>query len=255
MIYEKTGENGMQRIFGGPPDGDGAVTVTGQDAYHLARVLRMREGDEVILSDPAGRDHLCRIEAAAPDAVRLRAVGSRENPGEPPYRAVLYQGMPKGDKPETVVQKAVELGAAEIVFVVTERAISRPDEKTAEKKRERYARVAEAAAKQCGRGAVPSPFFATRAAERSRSPLSFPPVRRRSQFRSLSVRRADSPMRRRRPPPRRTAASASSDPGSSARKRRARTRFPAFLLPGKGVRKAPPGPFPPEYCCFCRKKL
>ena len=159
----------MQRIFGGPPDGDGAVTVTGQDAYHLARVLRMREGDEVILSDPAGRDHLCRIEAAAPDAVRLRAVGSRENPGEPPYRAVLYQGMPKGDKPETVVQKAVELGAAEIVFVVTERAISRPDEKTAEKKRERYARVAEAAAKQCGRGSVPGvrflPSFAAALAE------------------------------------------------------------------------------------------
>ena len=70
----------MQRIFGGPPDGDGAVTVTGQDAYHLARVLRMREGDEVILSDPAGRDHLCRIEAAAPDAVRLRAVAQSGSP-------------------------------------------------------------------------------------------------------------------------------------------------------------------------------
>lgn len=149
----------MQRIFAGPPDGNGELSVTGRDAYHLARVLRMKAGDEVIVSDPAGRDYLCRLRAVSPDFILLSAVGSRENAGEPPYRAVLYQGMPKGDKPETVVQKAVELGAAEIVFVLTERAIVRPDEAGAEKKRERYARVAEAAAKQCGRGAVPGVRF------------------------------------------------------------------------------------------------
>ena len=75
--------------------------------------------------------------------------------GEPPVRITLYQAMPKGDKLEFIVQKAVELGAAEIVPVLTSRCISRPDPRTMEKKRERLQKIALEAAKQSGRGMIP----------------------------------------------------------------------------------------------------
>ena len=84
---------------------------------------------------------------------------TRNNLSEPPYRVTLYQGMPKGVKTDTIVQKEVELGAAQIVFVVTERSVSRPDEQSAAKKTVCLSRIAAGAAAQCGRAWITSVRF------------------------------------------------------------------------------------------------
>ena len=114
--------------------------ITGEDAKHIAKVLRMKVGDELTVCDTKGRDYDCMIEEIGAGEVRLK---------------VLYQAMPKADKMETIIQKAVELGAASITPVMTRRCVSRPDAKSMDKKLVRYNRIALEAAKQCGRGVVP----------------------------------------------------------------------------------------------------
>ena len=149
----------MQRIFMDFPVPDDGIVVGGEDAYHLLRVLRMKPGAEFIITDPDGRDHCCVITGVEADRLLASKKSTRNNLSEPPYRVTLYQGMPKGDKTDTIVQKAVELGAAHIVFVVTERSVSRPDEQSAAKKTVRLSRIAAGAAAQCGRAGIPSVRF------------------------------------------------------------------------------------------------
>ena len=144
----------MPRFFCGQVCGDTAV-VTGEDARHMALSLRMKIGEAVTVCDGAGRDYQCRIETIAPEQVLLRVGQSAASAGEPRVEITLYHAMPKGDKFESIVQKAVELGAARIVPVLTHRCVSRPDEKAMCKKLERYNRIALEAAKQCGRGRIP----------------------------------------------------------------------------------------------------
>ena len=144
----------MPRFFCGQVCGDTAV-VTGEDARHMALSLRMKTGEAVTVCDGAGRDYQCRIETISPEQVFLRVEESAPSAGEPCVEITLYQAMPKGDKFESIVQKAVELGAARIVPVLTHRCVSRPDEKAMRKKLERYNRIALEAAKQCGRGRIP----------------------------------------------------------------------------------------------------
>lgn len=145
----------MPRFFCGQVSGDTAV-VTGEDARHMALSLRMKTGEAVTVCDCAGRDYQCRIQAISPEQVLLRVGESAPSAGEPRVEITLYQAMPKGDKFESIVQKAVELGAARIVPVLTRRCVSRPDEKAMRKKLERYNRIALEAAKQCGRGRIPT---------------------------------------------------------------------------------------------------
>ena len=95
------------------------------------------------------------VAAVEGDTLTLRVVERRPSRGELPCRVSLYQALPKGDKLELIVQKAVELGAAEIVPVLTRRCVSRPDSRAVEKKRERLQKIALEAAKQSGRGVVP----------------------------------------------------------------------------------------------------
>lgn len=141
--------------FFGANSGETAV-IMGSDAVHITRVLRMRQGDLAIVCDGAGTDCLCRLISAAESAVELEVLDRRPSEGEPSLKLRLFQCLPKADKMDFIVQKAVELGASEIVPVISKRCVSRPDTKTAAKKCERWQRIAEEAAKQCGRGRIPA---------------------------------------------------------------------------------------------------
>ena len=154
MSYDKS-EDLMQRIFLNDPITDGDISIFGADAHHLARVLRMKPGEMIAVSGSDGVDRICRLEKVDGECVTAKVIKTEKNPAEPPYRAVLYQGMPKGDKTDVIVQKAVELGVDTVVFAVTERSVARPDSKTLAKKTERFNRISESAAAQSGRGRVP----------------------------------------------------------------------------------------------------
>ena len=143
----------MPRFFVNAVAGEDVV-ITGEDAAHISRSLRMREGERLTVCDGTS-DHSCVIRMLSPDAVYLRVEDSRPTVSEPNVRVTLYQGYPKGDKLETVMQKAVELGVGAVVPVVTSRSVARPDDKSAKKRLERWQRISLEAAKQSGRGRVP----------------------------------------------------------------------------------------------------
>lgn len=131
------------------------AVVEGDDAKHISVVLRMRAGDIAVLCDGRGTDYLARLETAERGCCTFTVLESTPNLAEPSVHLRLFQAMPKGDKMEFIVQKAVECGAAEVIPFFSKRCVSRPDPKQMEKKTERYRRIAEEAAKQCGRGVIP----------------------------------------------------------------------------------------------------
>ena len=135
-------------------DGD-TVRITGDDARHIARALRMAVGETVTVCDMHGTTHTCVLEKITDDGSTARIVESVPSDTEPPYPITLYQAFPKGDKMDVIVQKAVESGACAIVPFLSERCVSRPDEKSVEKKIARWQRIALEAAKQSGRGIIP----------------------------------------------------------------------------------------------------
>lgn len=155
----------MQRIFSGEFTGDGLITIYGADAHHLARVLRMKPGEEIAVSDPSGLDRICRIISVSGECVTAEVISTEYNKAEPKYKATLYQGMPKGDKTDVIVQKAVELGVYSVVFGVTERSVARPDASSLAKKTERLCKISESAAAQSGRGRIPAVTAASGFAE------------------------------------------------------------------------------------------
>lgn len=147
----------MPRFFVPTPQFDGkSVRILGDDAFHIARSLRMAVGDTLTVADMHGGEHLCRLLSIHDAECLLEILESREGRSEPPYLLTLYMGYPKGDKLETVIQKAVELGAARIVPFLSSRCIKRPKADGTEKLRLRLNRIAEEAAKQCGRARLPS---------------------------------------------------------------------------------------------------
>lgn len=145
----------MPRFFTDSPIGDTAV-IRGADGAHIRRSLRMREGETLVLCDGRGIDHVCRITGFDEDAVLLCVEQSEPNRTEPSVRATLYMGLPKADKLEWVIQKAVELGVSAVVPVITSRSIVKLDARDAAKKQERWQRIAAEAAGQCGRGIIPN---------------------------------------------------------------------------------------------------
>ena len=131
----------------------GQVQLFGEDEKHIKTVLRAREGEELTLCDGEGMDYQCRI--ASLERGVLRDILSKEVcETEPKTKITLYQGLPKADKMELIIQKCVELGVDRIVAVSTERAIVKLDKKES-KTLERWQKIAEAAAKQSGRGKIP----------------------------------------------------------------------------------------------------
>ena len=155
----------MARVFiEGIPSG--TTVISGEDGHHIARSLRMKAGEQLTLCNGAGLDFLCEITAVDGDNVTVSILEQRESIGEPTIAVTVYQGLPKSDKMDWIAQKSVEAGVIRLVPVMTERCVSRPDNKAAVKKRDRWQKIAEEAAKQCGRGKLPtvSPLTDFRAA-------------------------------------------------------------------------------------------
>lgn len=133
---------------------ENTARISGDDAVHIGRSLRMRLGDEITLCS-GGMEYLCKIRSISDNEVMCDVISSQKTKAEPSVGLTLFQAVPKQDKLEFIVQKAVELGVCKIVPVLTERCISRPDGKSFEKKRARLQKIAEGAAKQSGRGIIP----------------------------------------------------------------------------------------------------
>lgn len=134
------------------------ITICGSDAVHISRVLRMKPGERLVVCDSHGIEYDTVILSAGEKCV-LEVISEKISLNEPPYRAVIYQALVKGDKFETVIQKGTELGAAVFVPVMTKRCVARLEAKDAARKVERWQRIAEEAAKQCGRGGIPEVMF------------------------------------------------------------------------------------------------
>ena len=128
--------------------------VVGENAYHIMKSLRMRRGEKLILCHNR-IDYECEIVDFCADFVKVRLLNEKRCEAESQIEITLFQGLPKGDKMDMIVQKSVELGVSKIVPVFTNRCVSRPDEKSLRKKVERWQKIAQEAAKQSGRGTVP----------------------------------------------------------------------------------------------------
>ena len=132
------------------------IVITGSDVNHIKNVLRMERGEELMVCDGTGMQYTCEIEEFPAGEVLLSVLKAEKASTELPVRLKLYQGLPKKDKMELIIQKAVELGAVEIIPVMTKRCIVKlEDDKKEAKKLERWQAIAESAAKQSGRGIIP----------------------------------------------------------------------------------------------------
>lgn len=132
---------------------DGIIQADGADVNHIRNVLRMKQGEQAVFSDGTGMQYLSALESL--DPVRFRILDLFKEGRELPSRICLFQGIPKGDKMELVIQKATELGASDIFPVSTFRTVVKLDAKKAEKKTARWNEIAKASAKQCGRSRIP----------------------------------------------------------------------------------------------------
>lgn len=168
----------MPRFFvpdcGQPGD---LIVLDGDNARHISYALRMRRGDTVTLCGEDGRASVGELEDFDGATVSVRIKGTGVG-AEPPFGVTLYQGLTKGDKFEYIIQKAVETGATRIVPFLSSHCIAKLEEGTkTEKKLERWNRISEEAAKQCGRGIVPEVMppvpFEKALEEASASVLSF----------------------------------------------------------------------------------
>ncbi|MBR5307830.1 MAG: 16S rRNA (uracil(1498)-N(3))-methyltransferase [Clostridia bacterium] len=149
----------MPRFFVDGSDGavrDDRITITGEDARHISRSLRMKVGERLDVSDFSGMIYSCEISSFTEDSVELSVIERKLCESEPSVKVRIFQALPKGDKLDTVIQKCTELGAFDFTPVLTSRCISRPDDKSAKKKCERWQKISAEAAKQCGRGIIPA---------------------------------------------------------------------------------------------------
>jgi 16S rRNA (uracil1498-N3)-methyltransferase len=134
---------------------DNEILITGTDVNHIGNVLRMKPGDEIRVSSADGKSYFCRITAITRDAVTAQIDRMDEQGTELPVSIYLFQGLPKNDKMELIVQKAVELGAHEIIPVAMKNCVVKLDARKAESKTARWQTIAESAAKQSKRTLIP----------------------------------------------------------------------------------------------------
>ena len=146
----------MQHFFVTPEQvTEDGIRIVGSDVNHIRNVLRMRKGEQLKISDGNNCIYLCEVQEIDKEEILCRILESGLSDTELASRLILFQGLPKSDKMEWIVQKAVELGAAEIVPVATKRTIVRMDDKKAAKKVQRWNGIAESACKQSGRSRIP----------------------------------------------------------------------------------------------------
>jgi 16S rRNA (uracil1498-N3)-methyltransferase len=146
----------MYRFFVTPEQTGGeTIIITGSDVNHMKNVLRMKKGEHILISDGMDREYECEIIKLDSEAVEAKIIDVFGSAAELQTKITLFQGLPKSDKMELIVQKAVELGVYEVVPVVTRRTVVKLDEKKARKKVERWNTIALSAAKQAKRGRIP----------------------------------------------------------------------------------------------------
>lgn len=131
------------------------VIITGDDAFHISRALRMAKGEHITVCDMQCNEYDCVLAEFNPDNVVAEIVSSRRIDNEPPVKVYLFQALPKGDKLDTVIQKAVECGVFEITPFESDRCVVKSKPEAEERKTERRNRISLEAAKQCGRGYIP----------------------------------------------------------------------------------------------------
>lgn len=145
----------MSRFFVAPEDMRADfIVLTGDNAAH-AKVLRLKNGEEVTVCDGTGRECLCVVSDVSAGQISLVVKKEMDSQVEASVDVRVYMAFSKGDKFEHVVQKATELGAAQIVAFPSARCVSRPDDKSLRKKLERWQKIAESAAEQSGRARIP----------------------------------------------------------------------------------------------------
>jgi len=145
----------MTRFFVSEEEMQGDFLVlTGENAEH-AKVLRLKNGENVLVCDGCGNECVCAVSDVSPGQISLVVQKRQDSASEPKVKASVYMSFPKADKLEHVIQKATELGAFEIVAFPSARCVSRPDEKSLRKKQERWQKIAASAAEQSGRGLIP----------------------------------------------------------------------------------------------------
>lgn len=135
---------------------DKTVRIEGQDVNHIKNVLRMKIGEELSVSNGMdGKEYRCGIVAMDEECITCELRFIKEDGVELPSEVYLFQGLPKADKMELIIQKAVELGVYAVVPVSTKRCVVKLDDKKAKQKIARWQGIAEAAAKQSKRRIVP----------------------------------------------------------------------------------------------------
>lgn len=150
-------ETTMPKFFITREDVQGSFIVMRNDVHHIVNVLRKEEGDTITVCDGQGRDYECRIMQIAPgeESLVCQILSEKRSDTEPEVEITVYQSLPKGDKMETVIQKGIEVGISGVVPYYSERSLIHLDEKKAHQKVMRWQMIAEAAAKQSGRGLIP----------------------------------------------------------------------------------------------------
>lgn len=131
------------------------IVITGGDVNHIRNVLRMKTGEQIVVSDGEERDYRCSIREMDSEQVVADILREEASGGELPARIYLFQGLPKSDKMELIIQKAVELGVYQVIPVATRRAVVKLDKKKEETKVRRWNSIAKSAAKQSGRSMIP----------------------------------------------------------------------------------------------------
>lgn len=133
------------------------IIITGNDVNHIRNVLRMEKGENIVICDGEGKDYYCSIREIEKDKVIADILEINDTATELPVKLYLFQGIPKKDKMELIIQKAVELGVYEIIPVSMKRCVAKiEDDKKEKKKLERWQSISTSAAKQSGRGMIPN---------------------------------------------------------------------------------------------------
>jgi len=136
------------------------IEISGDNYNHLKNVLRIKAGDEILLCDGQKKDYQVRVEDIKPGIIKTIILNAEENKSEPPVKVTLFQGIPKADKMDLIIQKSVELGITTVVPVITDYTVVKiKNDAEAIKKVSRWQKIAEEAAKQCNRGIIPQVDF------------------------------------------------------------------------------------------------
>ena len=134
---------------------EGYIFIIGSDVNHIKNVLRMKPGEKIEISDGNNRKYICRLEQFRQGEIAAAIEEEQISDTELSSKIYLFQGVPKSDKMEFIIQKAVDLGVYKVIPMMTKRTVVKLDEKKAMKKAERWNSISESAAKQSGRSFIP----------------------------------------------------------------------------------------------------